>query len=304
MVSNIEKITAHLIRKIAEEGGDPSRETLNFVQTKQGGSIYIDEDGNCFRAYDYIRGAVTYQAAGDPMLFYNSGRAFGKFQRRLGDFDVSLLYETLPRFHDTRKRYDDLMAAVAQDKMSRAEECAGEIGFVRQRRDMCSVLTDLKNAGKIPQRVTHNDTKLNNVMFDEKTGEGICVIDLDTVMPGLSLYDFGDSIRFGANAAAEDETDLSKVSLDLTLFEAYTKGYLEEAGVSLNDTEKEYLPFSAILITLECGIRFLTDYLEGDVYFKISREKHNLDRCRTQFRLVEDMESKLGEMKRIVAKYS
>ncbi len=303
IVSNIEKVTEHLRRKIREAGGDPSRETLTFIPTKQGPNIYIGDSGDYFRVYKYIKHTVTYQTVENPVLFYHSGKAFGKFQRMLADFDAALLHETLPRFHDTCKRYEDLMISADRDILSRAEECQEQIAFAAARKDIMPMLLDLKNTGAIPERVTHNDTKLNNVMLDKTTGEGICVVDLDTVMPGLSLYDFGDSIRFGANTAAEDEQDLSRVSLDLELFEYYTKGYLEEAGEILNDIEKEYLPFSAILMTLECGMRFLTDYLNGDVYFKTKREGHNLDRCKNQFKLAEDMESKLLQMKMIVDKY-
>ena len=303
VVSNIEKVTSHLRGKIAAAGGDPSRETLTFISTKQGLNFYISDSGDFFRAYKYISNTVTYQRAENPMLFYHSGKAFGKFQRMLADFDASQLYETLPNFHDTRKRYAALIMSAECDIKSRAAECTAELDFAVQRRDIMPVLLQLKDCGMIPERVTHNDTKLNNVMLDEETGEGVCVVDLDTVMPGLSLYDFGDSIRFGANTAAEDERDLSKVGLDLELFEYYTKGYLSEAGEMLNETEKDCLPVSALLMTLECGMRFLTDYLDGDVYFKTSYPEHNLDRCRSQFKLAEDMEGKLDEMKLIVSKY-
>lgn len=303
VVSNIEKVTSHLRKKIAAAGGDPSRETLTFIATRQGPNFYISGSGDFFRAYKYIDRTVTYQSADDPMLFYHSGKAFGRFQRMLADFDASQLYETLPSFHDTRKRYAALMTSAECDIKSRAADCERELGFAERRRDIMPVLLELKDSGRIPERVTHNDTKLNNVMLDEDTGEGVCVVDLDTVMPGLSLYDFGDSIRFGANTAAEDERDLSRVGLDLELFEYYTRGYLSEAGEILNGTEKDYLPFSALLMTLECGMRFLTDYLDGDVYFKTAYAQHNLDRCRSQFRLAEDMERKMGDMRLIVDKY-
>ncbi len=303
VVKNIEKVTSHLQKKIAEAGGDTSRETLTFIPTKKGLNFYISDSGDFFRVYKYISHTVTYQRVENPMLFYHSGKAFGKFQRMLADFDASQLYETLPNFHDTRKRYAALMTSAECNIKSRAEWCAAELDFAAQRRDIMSILLQLKESGKIPERVTHNDTKLNNVMLDEKTGEGVCVVDLDTVMPGLSLYDFGDSIRFGANTAAEDERDLSKVGLDLELFEYYTRGYLSETGDMLNETEKDCLPFSALLMTLECGMRFLTDYLDGDIYFKTDYAEHNLDRCRNQFRLAEDMENNLDKMRQIVNKY-
>lgn len=303
VVSNIEKVTSHLRGKITAAGGDPSRETLTFISTKQGLNFYISRSGDFFRAYKYISRTVTYQRVENPMLFYHSGKAFGKFQRMLADFDASQLYETLPNFHDTRRRYSALMTSAECDIKSRIYNCEAELNFAVQRRDIMSLLLDLKDSGKIPERVTHNDTKLNNVMLDEVTGEGVCVVDLDTVMPGLSLYDFGDSIRFGANTAAEDERNLAKVGLDIELFEYYTKGYLSEAGEILNSTEKDCLAFSALLMTLECGMRFLTDYLDGDVYFKTAYPDHNLDRCRSQFKLAEDMEQKLDKMKSIVDKY-
>ena len=213
------------------------------------------------------------------------------------------LYETIPHFHDTEDRLARFKAAVAADKLGRAAGCQPEIDFVLAREKDCSVALDALRAGKLPLRVTHNDTKLNNVLMDDKTGEGMCIIDLDTVMPGLVLYDFGDSIRFGANHSAEDETDLSKVNLDVDLFSAYTAAFLEGTGGSLSNTEIEYLPWGAKLMTLECGMRFLTDYLEGDTYFHISREGQNLDRCRTQFKLVADMEERWSELEAIVNRY-
>ena len=222
-----------------------------------------------------------------------------EIERRGGDRDR----ETIPHFHDTEDRLARFKAAVAADKLGRAAGCQPEIDFVLAREKDCSVALDALRAGKLPLRVTHNDTKLNNVLMDDKTGEGICIIDLDTVMPGLVLYDFGDSIRFGANHSAEDESDLSKVNLDVDLFSAYTAAFLEGTGGSLSNTEIEYLPWGAKLMTLECGMRFLTDYLEGDTYFHISREGQNLDRCRTQFKLVADMEERWSELEAIVNRY-
>ena len=218
----------------------------------------------------------------------------GRFQQLLKDYPADTLYETIPRFHDTEDRLAKFKAAVEADKLGRAKNCQPEIDFVLAREKDCSVALNACGRAKLPLRVTHNDTKLNNVLMDEATGEGMCIIDLDTVMPGLVLYDFGDSIRFGANHSAEDETDLSKVNLDVDLFAAYTAAFLEGTGGSLTDTEIEYLPWGAKLMTLECGMRFLTDHLEGDTYFHISREGQNLDRCRTQFKLVADMEARLG----------
>ena len=235
--------------------------------------------------------------------FYDSGVAFGNFQKMLADYPAKTLHETIPNFHNTPSRFRDFQKAVQEDKMGRAASAQEEIAFALARENDTKVLTDLLKAGELPLRVTHNDTKLNNILFDENTKKAICIIDLDTVMPGLSHYDFGDSIRFGASTGAEDEKDLSKIEMDLALFEAFTKGYLEGCGGSLTEKEIEMLPMGAKLMTYECGIRFLADYLEGDVYFKIHREGHNLDRARTQFKLVKDMEDKWTEMAAIVEKY-
>jgi len=234
---------------------------------------------------------------------YNASKAFGKFQRLLSDFPAGQLYETIPNFHHTGKRYEAFVEAVERDVKNRAQSVKAEIEFVEKRAEDTSVLVDLLEWGELPERVTHNDTKFNNVMIDDETGEGVCVIDLDTVMPGLSLYDFGDSVRSGANPAAEDERDLSKVCIDLEIFDRLVHGDLDVARDFLTPTEVDYMPFSAKLMTFECGMRFLTDHLDGDVYFRIHRENHNLDRCCTQFKMVEDMEAKFDQMVRIVGKY-
>ena len=303
LISNIEMVVEHLRRKIEQYGGDVSRETLTFVPTNSEDNVYkymhIAPSGHYYRAYKYIADTVTYDSVEDPWVFYQSGRAFGRFQYLLSDFDARQLYEVIPDFHNTLKRYRDLCRAAEEDAAGRAADVKDLLEFVSQR---INYMTALDEIG-LPLRVTHNDTKLNNVMFDKQTGEGICVIDLDTVMPGLSLYDFGDSIRFGASSALEDEVDLSKVYMCLELFEQYTKGFLQEAGSILTPTEIDSLPLGAIVITFECGIRFLTDHLNGDVYFKTDRPGQNLDRCKTQFKLVSDMESKMADMKAIVDKY-
>ena len=236
-------------------------------------------------------------------MFAASALAFGRFQQMLKDYPADTLYETIPRFHDTEDRLAKLKAAVAADAMGRVKDVQAELDFVTAREADCSVALQALRDGKLPLRVTHNDTKLNNVLMDRKSGEGVCVIDLDTVMPGLSINDFGDSIRFGANHCAEDEKDLSKVNFDLSLFEVYTQGFLEGANGALTQAELDYLPWGAKLMTLECGIRFLTDYLEGDHYFRTHREGQNLDRCRTQFKLVADMEDQWEAMKAVVDKY-
>ena len=299
LMENIVGVTEHLRKIVVDNGGDPERECLNVYFTFDGKPYYRDADGNCWRCYNFITGAHSCQSIDDPETFANAARAFGKFQCLLADYPSETLHETIPNFHNTLSRFADFEKAVSDNIAGRADSVRDEIDFVLARRDDAGVLVKLLEKGKLPLRVTHNDTKLNNVMFDNETDEGICVIDLDTVMPGLSLYDFGDSIRFGANTAAEDEKDLSKVSLSLPLYREYTAGYLSTAGQSLTPTEVEYLPFSAKLMTFECGMRFLTDYLNGDTYFRIAYDDHNLDRCRTQFRLVEDMERKMEDMKAI-----
>ena len=299
LMENIVGVTEYLRKIVVDNGGDPDRECLNVYFTSDGKPYYRDADGNCWRCYNFITGAHSCQSIDDPETFANAARAFGKFQCLLADYPSETLHETIPNFHNTLSRFADFEKAVSDNVAGRADSVRDEIDFVLARRDDAGVLVKLLEKGKLPLRVTHNDTKLNNVMFDNETDEGICVIDLDTVMPGLSLYDFGDSIRFGANTAAEDEKDLSKVSLSLPLYREYTAGYLSTAGQSLTPTEVEYLPFSAKLMTFECGMRFLTDYLNGDTYFRIAYDDHNLDRCRTQFRLVEDMERKMENMKAI-----
>ena len=246
---------------------------------------------------------VCYQAAETPERVAASGRAFGRFQRLLRDYPADTLHETIPRFHDTEDRLRKFKAAVAADPMGRVKDCQEDIEFMLARDGDCSVALDALRAGMLPLRVTHNDTKLNNVLMDAETGEALCVIDLDTVMPGLAINDFGDSIRFGANHSAEDEPDLSKVNFDIGLFETYTAAILAEAGGALTEAEIRYLPWGAKLMTLECGIRFLTDHLEGDRYFHISRPGQNLDRARTQRKLVADMEQCWDRLNAIVARY-
>lgn len=303
LMGNVEGVTKFLRKKIVEHGGDPDRETLNLVPTLDGAMFCRDANGNYWRVYLFIAEATCYNLVEKPEDFYQSGKAFGHFQRMLADYPAAELVETIPGFHDTPKRFETFQQAVAEDACGRAALVQREIQFVLDRASEMGAAKELLEAGKLPLRVTHNDTKLNNIMIDDTTGEALCIIDLDTIMPGMSIFDFGDSIRFGANTAEEDETDLGKVSLSLPLFEVYTKGFLEGCGGSLTEMEKKMLPMGAKLMTLECGIRFLTDYLQGDTYFKIHREHHNLDRTRTQFELVADMERKWGEMETIVSRY-
>ena len=299
LMENFVGITTYLREKIEETGGDPSRETLSVIQTTDGRDYYTNAGGKAWRLMPFIENTECYQSA-TPELFEASARAFGRFQRLLQGYPAQTLHETIPNFHNTEDRFAKFQAAVAADKMDRAKLVQPEIRFVLARQADCSVALDALRDGKLPLRVTHNDTKLNNVLFDRDTREGICVIDLDTTMPGLSINDFGDSIRFGANHCAEDEKDLSKVNLDLELYGVYTRGFLEGAAGSLTDAELAYLPWGARLMTLECGIRFLTDYLEGDHYFHIRYPEQNLDRCRTQFKLVQDMEENFDRMSQIV----
>ena len=303
LMENIVNVTEYLGREIEKLGGDPSRETLSVIRARDGSSGVTDSEGGVWRAFPFVEGTVCYQSAETPELFAASGRAFGRFQRLLQGYPAHTLHETIPRFHDTENRLQNLKNAVAADPMGRVKDCREDIEFMLAREKDCSAALQAQRDGVLPLRVTHNDTKLNNVLMDEKTGEALCVIDLDTVMPGLAINDFGDSIRFGANHSAEDEPDLSKVNLDVELFEIYTAAFLEQAGEALTEAEIRYLPWGAKLMTLECGIRFLTDYLEGDSYFHISRPGQNLDRARTQCKLVADMEEHWAELNAIVEKY-
>lgn len=303
LMRNIVGVTDYLKGIIAAEGGNPERETLSILRTRGGETYYTDSEGRAWRCMPFIEGTDCFQAAETPELFAASARAFGRFQYRLRDYPADTLSETIPKFHDTEDRLLKLKLAAQDDIMGRVKDVGPELEFVLARRADCSVAREALRTGKLPLRVTHNDTKLNNVLLDRETGEGVCVIDLDTVMPGLAINDFGDSIRFGANHSAEDERDLSKVNFDLGLYEVYVKGYLEGCAGSLTPAELEYLPWGAKLMTLECGIRFLTDYLVGDQYFAIHREGQNLDRCRTQFKLVSDMEKVWDEMSAVVKKY-
>ena len=296
LMENVTGVTAYLRRQIIERGGDPDRETLNVIPTLDGKPYYTDTEGGAWRAYIFVEGTVCLQKVENERDFYTAAETFGNFQNQLAGYPAATLHETIARFHDTPNRYANFEKALAADVMGRAKDVGPEIAFIRAREADCRVLVDQLAAGVLPLRVTHNDTKLNNVLIDQETGKGICVIDLDTVMPGLSAYDFGDSIRFGANDCAEDEPDQSKVHFSLHLYKVFTEGYLAAAGSAMTEAERRSLPWGAKLMTLECGIRFLTDYLEGDHYFKISRPAQNLDRARTQFTLVQGMEREFDAM--------
>ncbi len=298
LMENVVAITRHIAKKCADPRG-----SLHLNPTRDGRLYTRGKKGNMWRLYDFVEGSICLQAPETMEDFYQSAIAFGTFQQQLADFPAGTLHETIPNFHNTPDRYRKFRAALAADKLGRAKEVGPEVDFVLAREEEAGALQRMRDSGQLPTRVTHNDTKLNNVMLDEKTRKPLCVIDLDTVMPGLAAYDFGDSIRFGAATAAEDEKDLSRMEMSLEAFETYTRGFLE-ACPGLTDLERQTLPLGAKLMTLECGVRFLTDYLEGDVYFSIHRPEHNLDRARTQFKLVADMESKWDQMAAIVARLS
>lgn len=295
LMENIQRVTTHLAGKLSRDP-DFSRRVLTLVPARDGRCCFCDGQGNYWRVYLFIEQALTYDAVESPRQAYEAARAYGRFQKLLTDLPGPRLHDTIPDFHHTPKRFVALEAALKLDVANRAGFARAEIEFALERRAITTVLCD----AKLPERVTHNDTKLNNVMLDNTTGEGICVIDLDTVMPGLVLYDFGDMVRTTTSPAREDERDLSRVRMQFPMFEALVRGYLASAAGFLTQAEKQHLAFAGKLITFETGIRFLTDYLAGDTYFKIHREGHNLDRCRTQFKLVESIEQQEEQMNTLV----
>jgi hypothetical protein len=303
LMENIERVTRFARERIVAAGGDPERETLNIVPARDGKSFHRTPEGTYWRMFRYIDGARTYDRVEDLRHVYSASKAFGNFQKMLASLPGGRLHETIPNFHHTQKRYEAFLDALEHDPAHRAASVKPEVDFVLARAKDTGVVVDGLAAGRIPERVTHNDTKLNNVMIDNRTGEGICVIDLDTVMPGSVLYDFGDSVRLGAATADEDEPDLGKVGFDLAMFDRLAKGYLDAARDFLVPAETDLLAFSAKLLTLECGTRFLTDHLKGDVYFKIHRPGHNLDRARTQYKMVAEMERQMGAMDAVIRKY-
>ena len=295
LMENVGSVTDFLRSRVE----DP-RMALHFISTHDGKFYFMDEEEEYWRMYDFI-GGFCLDAPESEEDFYQSALAFGRFQHMLSEFPAHTLFETIPEFHNTVDRYRQLRESIAADAKGRLESVKEDIAFMLEREKLACKLQRLRESGELPLRVTHNDTKLNNVLLDKKTRKSLCVLDLDTVMPGLSLYDFGDSIRFGAATAAEDEPDLSKMEMDLHLFEVYTKGFLE-AATALTDREVELLPLGAFVITLELATRFMKDYLDGDVYFKTAYPEHNLVRARAQMKLAADMQSKFDEMNRIVAK--
>jgi hypothetical protein len=295
LMKNIQRVTAHLATKIEGEA-DASRRVLTLILARDEKPFHFDADGNYWRAYLFVEKARTYDAVESPPQAFQAARAFGRFQKLLADLPAPRLHDTIPSFHHTPKRFEVLEKTIGADIANRAVQAKAEIEFALRHQKIVRVLLD----AKLPERVTHNDTKFNNVMLDDATGEGICVIDLDTVMPGLALYDFGDMVRTTTSPAKEDERDLSKVTMQFPMFEALVRGYLESTADFLEQGEKNLLAFSGKLITFEIGIRFLTDFLAGDVYFKVHREGHNLDRCRTQFKLVESIEQQETKMNQLV----
>ena len=303
LMENYVGVTRFIREQVVEMGGDPMREVINVVFSKEGKSFVIDDNGDYWRLLVYVTDSMSYDKVERPEQFYESAVSFGNFQYMLRNYPAHTLHETIVNFHNTPDRYRQLMEAVDNDVKGRLKEVEAEVEFARTRKEFAATLQNAYEAGSLPLRVTHNDTKLNNILFDTNTGEPICVVDLDTIMPGFSVNDFGDSIRFGATTALEDETDLSLVNFDISLYELYVKGFIEGAKGGLTAGELEMLPIGAIMMTFECGMRFLADYLNGDTYFRIHRPQHNLDRCRNQFKLVADMEAHLDEMKAIVKKY-
>lgn len=303
LMNNIKLVTEFNRNEIIKRGGDPDRESLTLVYTKNGAAYYRTEEGDCYRVYVFIEDAKGYDVVEKPEHFYQSAVAFGKFAQLLDRFDSTQLFEVLPDFHNTVKRFDNLKKSLAADKFNRAADVKAEIDFALKHENIVGNIVNLLESGKMPSRVTHNDTKLNNVLIDTRTDKAVCVIDLDTMMPGSICYDFGDSIRFGCNPCLEDTPETEKVIFSVPLFEEYARGYLSVFGDAITEIEKKNLTMGAILMTYECGIRFLTDYLDGDVYFRLSRERQNIDRTRTQFKLVADMESQYDKLNNIIEKY-
>lgn len=302
VMDNIVNVTEYIAKKMREQGEDPYRKTLVFERAKDSKPYYLTESGSLYRMYTYIDEAYSVEKATAEQMT-DAAQTLGKFYKLLDDYPASTLNVAIPKFHDTRNYFTRFVAAVENDVASRKNSAMKEIDFVLSHEHLCDILNNGLADGSLPVRVTHNDTKLNNILFDEKTGKAICVIDLDTVMPGSILYDFGDAMRFGAASGPEDEKDLDKIWFDLEMFDAFTKGFATHMKDSMTRSEIDNLVNSCKILTFECGIRFLEDYLKGDTYFKIHRPEHNLDRARTQFKLVADMEEKTAAMDEIVAKY-
>jgi hypothetical protein len=305
VMTNVMRVTTHLRRKLEEQGAeDLTRRSLTIVPTRKGDSFFRDPDGNFWRTFVFVESVQTFESVQSAKQAFEAGKAFGTFQNLLVDLPGGRLHDTIPDFHNTRKRFASLRKAVEGDHFNRAKEASKEIDFALKRENLVDVILNAMAKGKIPERITHNDTKFNNVMLDIETGEAMCVVDLDTVMPGCALYDFGDIVRTATSPTLEDERDLRKVKMQMPMFEAIAKGYLTAAGKFLNPTEKSLIAFAGKLITFTIGIRFLTDFLNGDTYFRIHRPGHNLDRCRTQFKLVQSIEEQEEKMQKFVEKFS
>lgn len=300
LMQNIESVTNYYKKYLKLHHGDTERETLSVIKTKRGLNLYRNYNDEYFRMYNYVDDAVTYDKSESAEMFHNVGIAFGRFVKVLNKYPMDKLSETIPNFHNSSVRLKDFLRDVKRDPCDRVKEVLHEIVYIIQRYDELGTIVDLLDKGKIPYRVTHNDTKINNVLIDKKTNEAICVIDLDTVMPGSALYDFGDAIRSGASTAVEDEKDLSKVTINMEYYRSFTEAYLSETKDILTETEIDYLPLSCKIITLELAMRFLNDYINGDTYFKCNYETHNLDRARNQLKLVSEMELNFEEMEKIV----
>ena len=303
VMSNIVRVTNHLRANCAQLGLPPERSTLTVIETDQGKNMYVDGRGSCWRAYHFIDQARAYDRVEKPEHFYEAGVAFGAFQRLLADFPADEIYETIPDFHNTRKRFYTFVASVAEDRAGRVKDLEPEIDFFFERRKRMSKIVGMIEQGILPLRVTHNDTKINNVLIDTNTDKALCPIDLDTVMPGSVLYDYGDAIRFGASTAAEDEPDTEKIHLDMELFELFTKGFVSRTKGFLTIAEMENLPLGIEVMTCELAMRFLTDYMDGDLYFKVRSPEHNLIRARAQMKLLTDIESKRGAIQQTVDQF-
>lgn len=292
LMENIDRVTEHIRAK------NPNKTCLHFHHTANRKTYIIDGE-NFWRMANYLD-SVTFNSIQDPVVLCNAGRAFGEFQMELSDFEIGLLHETIPDFHNTRKRYESLIQAIREDAVGRVDQVREEIDYLLDVQDLACTLTDLQNAGLLPLRVTHNDTKINNVLFDPEDHRALVVIDLDTVMPGLIGHDFGDAIRFAANYVEEDSTQLDKVGVDLKLFQAFAEGFLESTAKTMTPKEIETLALSCFCLTAELAVRFLDDYIRGDLYFKIKNPRHNLERARCQIALCRDMLAKREQMEAVI----
>ncbi|NRA39319.1 MAG: aminoglycoside phosphotransferase family protein [Planctomycetes bacterium] len=302
LMSNIQRVCDHVQERLHREGDpDASRKNLTVIKTLDGQAYLIDKDGKYWRSYLFVEGALGYDIIENEEQAFVAGQAFANFQKYIVDLPGERLMETIPDFHNTRKRFATLKQAIADDSCDRLKNVADEVAYALAHEGLANELLDLRDAGTIPERITHNDTKLNNVLLDEKTNEAVCVIDLDTLMPGLSLYDFGDLIRTSTSPVAEDEKDASQVKMQMNMYKAVASGFLSVGREFMNEAEIEHMPTGAMTITYETGIRFLTDYLQGDTYFKTKYDDHNLIRCRTQFALVTSMENQIDDMRACVS---